>query len=326
MSLLSDRRRVHQFSVHNLLVDEWYPILGDAGYVLYSFYVRLANRRDERAFPGFKLIRRHFGYGRATIWNYNRLLVWCSLISIVPGNEFNPNQYFILEVPKCDEEARAVLCRRARAELDVGKRHEAKFLALVLRRVEGWKPIQHWWELKGREKVITVTRAQLELDLAGEGGVVLQENHPSSEGEPPRFSGETTPVLEENHPGSAGEPEQSERNNPKEQSERDNPQQQGAVDAEIPKSVLLGLSHRGVEEDAARRLVGDCGLDVVKRQLLYFSHRLTDYWKRGHKVESESGLLVNSIKGDWSAPSGWIDAMAGCEKYEEAEVVGDGET
>lgn len=197
MIVVRDRREPRQFSVANVLVDEWYPLLGSVGFVLYTFYVRLSNRKDERAFPGYQLIRRHFGFSRATIARYNRLLVWCQLIHIEEGNEHKANEYFILEVPAVDVDAIERVRSRVLSELDSEKRHEAKFRAMLLRRLDEWKPIQHWWWKRGREGVVTVTRAQLELGLQGvDGGegVVAQENHPSFPGKPPQFPRETRVV------------------------------------------------------------------------------------------------------------------------------------
>ena len=301
--IVRDRREPCQFSTHNNLIDQWHPIIKDIGFTLYSFYIRLSNKKDERAFPGFKLICRHFGYSRPTIQLYNQLLTWSKLIHIQPGDQHSPNQYFILEVPSVDTEALDHIRHHALTDLDPTKPHEFKFQHMLLHRLDHWKPIQHWWWARGRRGIVTVTRAQLELNLtglnaAGDGEkVVYQENQGGLAGKPPQFTRKTTPVYQENQGSLAGKPEQSEDNNPKGTHEK---QQHDPV--AVLQSVL---EFRGIEPAKAAQLIAKFGHDSVNRQQEWLSFRLDEIWTKGKEVGNVAGLLIASIEGDWSAPATW---------------------
>ena len=95
-----DRRATRQFSIENRIMDEWYPIIERIGFTLYALYVRMANEKaGERSWPGYTTITQHLHVSPGSVSNYNNLLVWCSLIHIVPGNRRRPNDYYILTVP-----------------------------------------------------------------------------------------------------------------------------------------------------------------------------------------------------------------------------------
>jgi hypothetical protein len=175
-----DRRQKHQFSVHNRLIDEWLPIITIRGYVLYSFYVRLANREDERSYPGYALIKQHLGMGKSTISEYNQLLEWCELIHIEPGTRVRSNDYYILDVPQVTPERRAKIRQKATTNLIP----ESKFLAALLKRLDAWKSIQELWgekKTKGRQVVIHRPEGQMSLPL-GDDGV---GSPPAEQGSPP---------------------------------------------------------------------------------------------------------------------------------------------
>ena len=166
--IVRDRREPRQFTVGNGVIDDWFPIIGVTGLALYVFYVRLSNRKDERAFPGYRLVRRDLGYSRGTHMLHNSLLVWCQLIHIEVGNRRKSNDYYILETPVCDEEALERVRRRCLDGFDGVADYEQKFRLRILGRVDGWKPVQHWWSLHGqRRKIVTGTRAQMEMYLSG---------------------------------------------------------------------------------------------------------------------------------------------------------------
>jgi len=93
-----DRRKSKQFSIENKIIDDWFLIIGVHGFALYALYCRMANKTDERSYPGYAYIKRKTGMGSATISNYNKLLTWCGLIYINSGSSTKSNEYFILDV------------------------------------------------------------------------------------------------------------------------------------------------------------------------------------------------------------------------------------
>lgn len=188
-----DRRTQYQFSIHNLLIDEWYPIIGVHGYALYSLYVRMASRDDERCYPSVRLIRAHMGMSASTISDYNRLLRWCGLIHVESGGQNRPNDYYILDIPSVTpatmqlliervegEERRRVEERLAKAArfaeagfLDKAEKLKAKesdkFCQTVLKRLLQWRPISSYWQrAKGRPQVIRPEQMQLFGSEAGD--------------------------------------------------------------------------------------------------------------------------------------------------------------
>jgi len=314
-----DRREPRQFSVHNRLIDEWLPIIGVNGLVLYAFYVRLSNRVDERAFPGFKLINRHFGFSRQTIWLYNRLLVWCDLIHIEAGDRRRSNDYYILPTPRCDEDALLRIGRRVAGGLDEKVEYQARFRRLVMERIGDWCSIQELWAKPGPK--VVVTRAQMEMDLrggseGGEGeigvkGVVQPVNYPSSASEPQRFTGRTTEVQPVNYGGSASEPEQSEDNNPKVQSEDNSSVVVGPYSLDL---LFKCLKKRGLGIEKSRELVARFGARRVAQQMDWLSYRVDGYLVSGKEVRNPAGLLIRAIEEDWVKPEGgmvgWGDEAA----------------
>ena len=196
--VVRDRRKFNQFTIHNVLVDHWVPIIGQIGFLLYAFYTRLANKKDEKAFPGYTLIQRHLKLGRGSISEHNRLLVWCGLIHIEEGGRRKANEYYILAVPEVDAERIEVI--RGLIAVD-GERREIDRLALadkleaeakafedgassqveqlkrvkklrtasqdafwgtVLKRLDNWRPISDYWR-EPEDKIQVVKEGQLSL-------------------------------------------------------------------------------------------------------------------------------------------------------------------
>lgn len=129
-----DRRAIHQYSIQNRVFDDWLPIIGKEGYALYSFYVRCANREDERSYPGYATLQHHLGIGRSTISDTNRLLEWCGLIQIVPGDSSKTNDYYILDAPECTPALLAEVAAKIKQhyQADYPKRK------VWLKRIEEW--------------------------------------------------------------------------------------------------------------------------------------------------------------------------------------------
>ncbi len=301
-----DRREPRQFTIHNRLVDAWYPILGSRGFALYAFYVRLANRKDERAFPGFNLIQEHLGFSRSTIADYNRLLVWSGLILIehrVLANKRRfRNDYFILPTPVADKDTLHRLRQRVDCALvDEKQARRVKFLEMIIARLDAWQPIQTIWARNKRQREIKVVHAQLALEFLD---TVSQGDHPSLPGRPPQSPRETTPVPQGDHPSPLGEPEQDEQNKTN-RTRRTEQDEQNTVVASSDVDVLFErLQESGVTGDVARDLVDGYGVVVVEQQLDWFPLRLAEYAAKEKVVKNPVGLLVRSVEGDWTRPAG----------------------
>lgn len=206
-----DRRQVHQFSIHNLVVDEWLPIITIWGLGLYTFFVRLANRRDERSFPGYRLIQRHLKMSPTTISHYNKLLVWCGLVHIEPGDRVNSNDYYILDIPKVTPEKLAEIRQQAIEHFPPGN----KFLKALLKRLDKWQPVQALWDAGSDKRTVVVHKAQLALPLdEGVDGATpdKQGTTPDKQGATPNKEG-ATPNKEGAPPGVAEQSETTIRNN-----------------------------------------------------------------------------------------------------------------
>ena len=219
--VVRDRRKFNQFTIHNVLVDHWVPIVGQIGFLLYVFYTRLSNKENEKAFPGYTLMQKHLKLGRGSISDHNKLLVWCGLIHIEEGSRNKANDYYILAVPEVTPEAlaeikalvladaeRRTADRLAQADkleaeaaafakggssqaeqLKRAKRLRAKtqdkFLDTVLKRLDDWRPITDYWQSPA-EKVQVVREGQLSLFTSSEaeqGGSA--DEHSGSEAEHP---------------------------------------------------------------------------------------------------------------------------------------------
>jgi len=137
-----DRRERHQFSIHNKIIDHWLPIIGTPGLALYSLYVRMSNKKDERCYPGYTLIANHIGISTATVCHYNRLLVICNLIYIHRStSRRKPNNYYILDIPPCNEHQ----IQRIRNQAVTYYPPSSNFLRALLKRLARWVPIETRW-------------------------------------------------------------------------------------------------------------------------------------------------------------------------------------
>ncbi len=180
--IVRDRRQSHQFSIHNRVIDEWLPIISIYGLALYTFYTRLSNQKDERAYPGYSLIQEHLQIGSSTVSNYNSLLEWCELLFINPGDYYSPNEYYILEIPEVTPERLAAI----RAKAIEHFKPNSTFLKALLKRLDEWKPIQEHWNKGGRGGVVVrkAENGQLPLDFGG-GTPPGEGTKQAAEGTPP---------------------------------------------------------------------------------------------------------------------------------------------
>jgi hypothetical protein len=199
---IRDRRKPRQYSIENRVLDEWYPIIGHHGYALYSLYVRMASKNDERCYPGYRTISEHLHFGITTVYRYNNLLSWCKLIHIEPGNRRKPNDYYILDVPLVTPQALDSIRRLAQAEL----KPDSRFLTAILYRLDNWQPIQAIWTRHNKRISRIVRQGQLELALEGvpvEKHPVPVEKHPvpvEKRGVPVETTEQSTRTIHKNNP------------------------------------------------------------------------------------------------------------------------------
>ena len=137
--VIRDRRQKHQFSIHNRLIDEWFGILGQTGFALYCLYCRMADARSESSYPGYSYIQALLGVSRRTIADYNKLLSWCALVHVDPGEAGRHNVYYVLDVPQLTPALLDRIRCCAQAEMDTSA--DARFNRMIVGRVDGWAPI-----------------------------------------------------------------------------------------------------------------------------------------------------------------------------------------
>ena len=169
---VQDCRESSDFDIDNRIVDQWIPIIGLQGLALYSLYVRMGNKKDAVAFPGYTLIQRHLGIGRSTISRYNHLLQCCGLLRIKSGTRTTPNYYYILDVPDVTLEYLEIIKGKA-AQLG-----DAKFVRSILTRIDSWQPIEAHYAHQPRDEVVVILTSHENR----EGSPVAE--HPTIEGSP----------------------------------------------------------------------------------------------------------------------------------------------
>ena len=273
--VVRDRRQPRQFSICNVVIDEWYPIIGPIGYSLYSLYVRMARIDDERCWPGYTLIGQHLGIGRSSISEYNRLLCWCGLIYIEEGDRNHSNNYYILDVPEVTAGTMQHLLQEATVALSPG----SELLATLKRRLDTWEPIQALWGRTSR-RIEVIRPGQMILPGLDEGSPVPE--HPS-------------PVPE--HPVRV-----QDCNNPKEQSkptiQRDNPQQQEAARVSEDDVVVEALlAEAGIAEPMRSKLAQCVDRYTARAWILYAETQ---------ELASPPGFLVSVLRDRRKPPAEFV--------------------
>ncbi len=197
--IIRDRRGRSQFSIHNRIIDQWFPIIGPYGYSLYSLYVRMADQESEKSYPSIRMIASHMGMGAATISDYNRILAWCRLIHIQDGGRTKSNTYYILDIPEVNDDAIEHLQqqiqfdikrRTKQAQIKIKNLHDKArkiiinaekqklltkaqayqtkidsgiippILITILDRIDNWQPIKaHWSKTKQKAVITTIPAA-----------------------------------------------------------------------------------------------------------------------------------------------------------------------
>ena len=295
--VVRDRRQPRQFSIANVVIDQWLPIIGMPGYTIYSLYVRMAGIDDERCWPGYTMITTHLGIARATVSRYNKLLRWCRLIHIEEGDRHNTNNYYILDVPTVDVDTLHHIRQKTETELSQGD----PFRGTVLRRLDRWEPIQVLWD-----------RPQRSVDVIRPGQMAL-----------PGCDAQECDSLVE-HPGSLVEhpvpPENC--NNPNKQSksteQKNNPQQQGRAGC-ADNAVVALLSSYGVVISSCPELA-QCDYVMARAWCLYTDTQI---------LSRPEGFIVSRLRAKRAPPHEFVvladigeEEWAWLEKHAKARAYG----
>lgn len=134
------------YQVEKHLVTEWLPILGVVGFALYNFYLCLGD--DEMATPGIRETANHLSISASYVNLYNRLLVYCELIKIVPGEGPKPNGYILLPIPRVTQEAMERIKRKVAKDWQMKtqpgflRRSSKRQPVGLLDRLDSWEPIR----------------------------------------------------------------------------------------------------------------------------------------------------------------------------------------
>ncbi len=278
-----DRRKARQFSIDNLIMDEWFPVITLRGFTLYSFYCRMANGKDERCFPGYSLIRTHLGMGKTSISDYNKLLTWCGLIHIQSGNENKSNDYYILDVPKATPERINAIKEKAEAELN----GDSKFLTQVLKRLESWQPLRAHWK-EGTKQIVVVHPNQLSLFPNDQGG-----SPPAEPGSPSAEPG--SPMAKPGSPPAEPGVRPEDSNNPKATKQSNDPKQQSeAVVANgAETAVSLATATPSPELEEILRATGIRGKKLA--QLLAAPHVTIPYAQAHIRAAERDGIKTGLL-------------------------------
>ncbi len=219
--VVRDRRTRYQFSVHNDIIDQWFPIIGPVGFALYSLYTRMASSADESSYPGYDYIMSVLDIkNRHTVADYNNLLAWCSLVHITPGGPPNvSNTYYVLDVPEVTQEKQLAI--RAAAQAEFEQRSDKRFLSLVLKRLDAWKPFSERTGRPATPRPVVMHPAQLPLPGA-DTALPSTENALANAANSQPSAANSQPSAANSQPSAATAQDQSSitilNNNPHEQS------------------------------------------------------------------------------------------------------------
>lgn len=271
--IVRDRRQVHQFSIHNSVIDNWLPIIGQTGFLIYALYVRMSNHVDERCYPGYTMISRHLCISRSTLSRHNALLQWSRLIYVQPGDRHTANTYFILDIPPVNPEALHHIRTQATSHLQPG----SPFLRTIIRRLSNYRPISElWYHARPAPQILRPGQPRLfDPDACESRTGVPPVDHPSPPVEHPSTPVEhpSTRVEQGVPPGYCNNPnqqseQQSERNNPQQQHD-DTPAASTVVAADVDPLVLQALSTAGIEEPWKSRLAPTADLATIRAWTMY---------------------------------------------------------
>lgn len=130
------------FMVKNIIMTEYFPLLGATGLAMYMLYKSMANRTaGDTLYPSMSLISKHMGMSESTISTYNWLLEQCDLLSIKTGNARASNLYTLLPVAPVTPALLRRLADALKPAATDGQRW-ASFKANRLEAVQGWQPLR----------------------------------------------------------------------------------------------------------------------------------------------------------------------------------------
>lgn len=175
-----DRRKPRQYIVDNLIMDEYFPIIGPLGYSIYSLLVRMSNERDgEQARASLRMICAHLSIeSRSALGYYITLMEIFGLIfkdlpeAVIMQNGKRvkkkmgnrTNYYYILDV-------KPVTPKRIKEFKTAVKTNETfndSYQDLFLKMLDDWRPIQSLWRPKGKKIKTVVGQDQLPLSFDDE--------------------------------------------------------------------------------------------------------------------------------------------------------------
>lgn len=100
------------YQVEKLLVTDWLAILGPIGFSIYNLYRCLADDQ-EIVTPSIRQVAALIQISSTYVQLHNKLLVYCGLIEIVPGNQGKSNAYVLCSVPAVTPELITKIKKRA---------------------------------------------------------------------------------------------------------------------------------------------------------------------------------------------------------------------
>ena len=136
--VVRDRRKPRRFSIDNIVMDDWLPLLGAVGFGFYALLSRLARMGEEKSFPGYSLISEHLGVSRSTVAAYVRFLQLSELVHVVSGNSRRSNTYYLLEPRPVTDEVLAELAAGVAAAWP----EDNSFRRTFERRLASWSPLR----------------------------------------------------------------------------------------------------------------------------------------------------------------------------------------
>jgi hypothetical protein len=126
-----DIRNTSFYWVHNLIIDDYGPLLGPFGHTVYSNLCLMADQSSQRCWPTLDAMASHWGMSKSTVSRAIALLAGLGLIKVERTKQKNGaqshNVYFLLEPPPLKEglaHLRDQLVHREKLPLKPGAIHD----------------------------------------------------------------------------------------------------------------------------------------------------------------------------------------------------------
>lgn len=222
--VVRDLRTPESYLIENVVMDDWYGVIGPVGYGLYGLLVRLRSKETLYSYPGYTLITAHLRVDKSTVSRYCWLLEECGLIlrEKLPGQSVN---YWILSAPSVTPETLARLKKAIEEKKDLGEYLQTSWLQWL----DEWGSLTRWFNHSRRRTNLNPVQRSLFEGGNGTEAAVTPTVMPSANG-----NGKAMAAM----PMAATEP------------------------AEVPETAAVGLLREvGITKRAV--LVEFAGLDVV---------------------------------------------------------------